>query len=438
MGTWGTSITGNDTARDLYDEYTAAFYRYEVAEALERIDRYVRQEMFDESDPEQWCDYYYSLADFMWKKGILTPEVRDRVLEMIDSGFGLDLWAEAGDKTLAARKKTLAAFREKLLSPLPAKKKIKPNTHLERIFEDGDIIALQLQTAGKPYTEDQERPLSEEAFHALDGKFVLMQLVECYASWSSSIVPEVKDYWACFRLFEGIYDEVPENLDIASLKDAKIHGHWDLSGLFNCECSLYYFKRRNYRLLCNRRDLLPEQNPGTNHSIYWGINKPWVNPDSQIVAAMGKQTVLGEFTGSDEQIRTIIQEANRYDRYDYLLTREENEARFEAQEGEIYGQIQKTLAGGGTLYSIAFGRELGLVTVCDKCVDHLYVAGAYRGMGFGTRLLEYALSVAGEGAYLDVPTANAELLHICQKLGLHQTVPTDGSVIRMEKNMITA
>ena len=408
MGTWGTSITGNDTAQDLYSEYTAAFYRYEVPEALKWIDRYVREEMFDESDPEEWCNYYYSLADFMWKKGILTPEVREQAVQMIDSEFGLGLWAESGEKTLTARKKTLAAFREKLLSPMPPKKKIKPNAHLERIFEDGDVIAVQLQTAGKPYTEAQERPMSEEDFHALDGKFVLMQLVECFFSWSSDIVPEVKDYWARFRLFEGIYDEVPEKLDIASLEEAKINGQWEISGLFDCECSLVYFKRRNYKLLCNRKDLLPKENPGTNHSIYWSINKPWTNPDSQIVAAMGKTIRCGKFTGSEETLCQIIQNANRYDSYDYLLTREENEARFAQQEAEIYTRIQKTVTGGGTLYAITFGREVGVVTVCGKCVAHLYVDGAYRGMGFGTRLLEYALSVAGEGAYSDIPPANVD------------------------------
>ena len=408
MGTWGVSITGNDTAQDLYSEYTAAFYRYEVAEALERIHRYVREEMFDESDPEEWCNYYYSLADFMWKKGILTQEVREQAVQMIDGEFGLALWAEAGEKTLTARKKALAAFREKLMSPLPTKKKIKPNAHLERIFEDGDVIAVQLQTAGKPYTEADERPMPEEDFHALDGKFVLMQLVECFSSWSSDIVPEVKDYWARFRLFEGIYDAVPEGLDIASLEEAKISGHWEMSGLFECECSLVYFKRRNYRLLCNRKDLLPKQNPGTNHSIYWSINKPWTNPDSKIVAAMGKKILCGKFTGSEEQLHEIIRNANRYDSYDYLLTREENETRFAAQEAEIYAQIKKTVTGGGTLYAITFGREVGVVTVCGKCVAHLYVDGAYRGMGFGTRLLEYALSVAGEGAYSDIPPANVD------------------------------
>ena len=170
MGAWSTGITGNDTAKDLYTEYSAAFYKFDVQEALERIDRYVRAELFDESDPGEWCDYYYSLADFMWKKGILTEPVREKAIEMIDSGFGLEGWAEAGQKTLDSRKRKLEEFKTKLLSPQPPKKKIKPNAFTERIFEDGDVIAVQLQTAGKPYTEAEQRMLSEDEFHAFDGK----------------------------------------------------------------------------------------------------------------------------------------------------------------------------------------------------------------------------------------------------------------------------
>ena len=258
-----------------------------MEEALRRIDQYVRSEMFDESDEEEWCNYFYSLADFMWKKGILTDSVRDKAIEMIDSEFGLELWAEEGRKTLEARKKKLEEFKEKLLSPQPARKKIKPNVHTERIFEDGDIIAVQLQTAGKPYTEQDVCPFSEEKFHALDGKYVLMQMIECYASWTSSIVPEVNDYWASFRLFDGIYDTVPRHIDPSLLKDALIGK--SKSSVFTCESSMFYFKRRNYQVLCNRKDLLCNLNTVSDNAIFWGINKPWVNPDSQIVGAMDCQ-----------------------------------------------------------------------------------------------------------------------------------------------------
>ena len=52
MGAWNTSITGNDTAKDLYTEYLATFYKLDAEEALKRIDRYIRSEMLNESDEE--------------------------------------------------------------------------------------------------------------------------------------------------------------------------------------------------------------------------------------------------------------------------------------------------------------------------------------------------------------------------------------------------
>lgn len=428
MGTWSANITGNDTAEDLRIEYSAAFYKFDVEEALARIDNYVRSKMFDESDEEEWCNYIYSLADFMWKKGILTDSVRNRAIEMIDSGFGLELWREAGQKTLNSRIKKLSEFKEKLLSPQPPKKKIKPNVHTERIFEDGDIIAVQLQTKGKPYTEQEARPISEEDFHALDGKYVLMQLVECRADWISSIVPEVKDHWACFRLFDGIYDTVPNDVDILSLKDALIHRGRKISSVFTCESSMFYFKRRKYKVICNRKEWLENLNTDSDHSIYWGINKPWSNPDSEIVASFGKQIVCGEFSGTSEQIEHICRYANRYGRYNYRLSKEENEKRYAAEEALIADNIKKAVSNGGKLYSISFGREIGVVTVENGKIDNLFIEGQYQRNGFGTALLEYVLSVIGKDAYVDVPVSNSALMNICIKCGLVKANETDNTV----------
>ena len=425
MGTWSASICGNDTAQDLRMEYTAAFYKYGVEEALKRIDEYVR-EMFDESDEEEWCNYYYSLAEFMWKKGILTEEVKNKAIEMIDSGFGLELWELEGEKILNARKRKLEEFKAKLLSPQCTPKKIKPNVH-GRIFEDGDIIAVQLQTEGKPYTEKERSHITEEEFHALHGQYVLMQLVDCKASGGSAIVPEIKDHWARFRLFYGIYDEIPQNIDSFSLKDASILQPNRISSVFTCESSMFYFKKRKYKLLCKRKDLLEEldwesieRNNNFIH-IFWSVDKPWSNPDSQIVNAMRKELSCGEFWGTAERGEKIVYLANRYGRFDYSESQEKNEARFQSEATAIWNQIQTVLSEGGRLYRITFGMEIGLVTVQNGKIDNLYIEGQFQNCGFGTKLLEYALSVAGNEAYIDVPTSNYRLKKICaRKLGLKE------------------
>ncbi len=437
MGTWGTSMCGNDTAQDLYIEYSSAFFKYDVEEALKRIDNYIRTEMFDESDEEEWCNYYYSLADFMWKKGILTETVKSKVIGMIDSGFGLEIWAESGKKMLEARKKKLQEFKEKLLSPMPAKKKIKPNVHTSRIFEDGDIIAVQLQTESKPYTADKKREFSEEEFHLLHGKYVLMQLIDCNASWTSRIVPEVKDYWAHFRLFDGIYDTIPENIDFSSLKDAHFR---EMSkkfcySNFICESSMFYFKKRNYKVICNRKDLLEGYNYDKLHydMIIWGMNKPWGNPDSDIVAAMGKDFSYKEWSEISERHKTIIHLANCYGRYNYELSRKENDAVFEREENHIFRDINSALEAGGKLYSISFRKELGIITVANGEIDNLYISGQHQKNGYGTQLLEYALSVAGEAAYIEVPASHKVLIRICEKLGLKASKKTENSIIYTEQ-----
>ncbi|MBR5094128.1 MAG: hypothetical protein IK095_03450 [Oscillospiraceae bacterium] len=149
-------------------------------------------------------------------------------MKMIDSGFGLEIWEEEGGSALRERKKVLEAFRKKLLSALPPKKKIEPDLHTERIFTDGDVLAIQLQTAGKRYTQNRLRAMTDEEFRSCDGKYVLIQLVCCRADWRSAIVPEVGRYWAVFRLFQGLYDSVPDDVDVSGLRSIVSNSDRDL------------------------------------------------------------------------------------------------------------------------------------------------------------------------------------------------------------------
>lgn len=434
MGTWNTSVTGNDTAQDLYSEYSAAFFYYDIPTAVNKIDEYVRENMCDESDPEEWCTYIYSLADFMWKKGILTDAIQQNAIEMIDSGFGLELWEEAGAKTLSERKKKLSEFKIKLLSPMSAKKKIKLNIHSERIFKDGDLVAVQLQTIGKSYTSKSEKEISDEEFSSYDRKYVLMQLIKCYSSWSSTIVPEVKDYWAEFMLFDGIYDSVPEKVDLLELKPAQIDEGGSITSLFTCESSMHYFKRRNYVVIGSFPIQSIHNSKKGDASIFWGVDRAWVNPDSQILASMGKNIVCNEYLGSIDGLRNILERANRYGRFNYRISEEENNNRFKLEEDVILSRINGAIAQGGTILNISYGRMIGFISVMGKQIDNLYIEGRYKRNGFGTELLRFALSYVGDNAYIDVPFENIVLLHICEKLGMQKTTEGSTTLIRLRKS----
>ena len=291
MGAWDVGITSNDTAHDLKADFQAAFSYYDVETALAKINAYVRAEGFDESDESDWCDYYYSLANFMWKKGILTDEVRDTAVNMIDTGFGLEIWADEGEKTLYKRKKVLAKFREMLLSPQPVKKKIKVDLFLDSVFDIGDYIAFQLQTKDLCYLA-AESSFDQDYFRSMDGKYVVIRKVQDNVSYQSKIVPEVADHWIVYQLYCGFFDEIP---DMSQLKD----NHWAYkegriayddppnkkSCYFYCESSLFYFKKRGYKVIGNSKKGIEKSINANRMAHHLTIGRPsnFYNGDTYLI-----------------------------------------------------------------------------------------------------------------------------------------------------------
>jgi len=286
MSSWNVSINGNDTAQNLKSEYQAAFFYHDVETALAKINAFVRND-FDESDEEEWANYYYSLAEFMWKHGILTDSVRDYTIKMIDSGFGLSVWEAESKTTLNKRTKVLTEFREKLMSPQPPKKKIRFNLHMKPIFQTGDLIALQLKTMDKHYPAHSM--LGEHVFRSYDGKYIVLRKVGDKVNQYSYIEPQLKDYWAKFQLYNAIFDECPtakqlDNIPVVSTKD---------NTTFTSESSLYHFKKRNARVIGNNQDNLPDfmHTHGLSF-VFWGIDRPWGNAESDILTAILTNSAL--------------------------------------------------------------------------------------------------------------------------------------------------
>jgi len=286
MGAWNASINGNDTAQDLKSEYQAAFFYNDVETALAKIDTYVRS-MFDESDEEEWSCYFYSLAEFMWKHGILTEDVRARAIDMIDSGFGLEIWELEGTSTLNKRKKVLAEFRGKLLSPQPPKKKIRFNLHMMPIFQTGDLVALQLKTLDKHYPAHSK--LGKDIFKGYDGKYIVLRKVGDEISQYSSIEPQLKDYWAKFQLYNAIFDDCPSAEQLRNVPFVPTRDN----STFTSESSLFHLKKRNCRVIGNNQDDLPEFNKTHGLSfIFWGISTLWGSPELDILTAILNNSVL--------------------------------------------------------------------------------------------------------------------------------------------------
>lgn len=283
MGTWSTSITGNDTASDLRAEYQAAFFSFDIQTSLVKIDEYVRSQGFDESNPAEWCDYYYSLADFMWNHGILTDAVRDKALEMIHSEYGLSCWAESGEKMLQKRKKVLADFAQKLQSPQGKQKKIRISLYLSSVFEVGDVVAFQLKTKDKTFLP-QKSHFDEAFFRQADGKFVIARKIEDIIGYQSALVPEIADHWIRFQLHHGIFDYIP---DISEVSNSRWLEDEESRCIFYCESNLYYFKRRDYRVIgTSTAGIDAAKAHAGSAGIFFSINRQHYNADTLLLNAV--------------------------------------------------------------------------------------------------------------------------------------------------------
>lgn len=288
MGAWNASINGNDTAQDLKPEYQAAFFYNDIETAVQKLDAYFQEEFA----ADEWADYVYSLADFMWKHGILTENIRNRAISLIDTGYSLDIWAEEGEKTLNKRKLVLSQFREMLLSPQPPKKKISIKLYLNPVFESGDLIAFQLQTKGKVYLPNSS--FSEAFFRSCNGKYVVARKVTDEVSYTSRVEPNVKDIWPIFELYGKVFDHCPTSADLEGvpIANAAIHpsSKWHrpndprYRGTFLCEGGLYYFRKRKYVHIGNDVRNLPDK---YNHvDIFLGFDSPRGNADLKLLEAI--------------------------------------------------------------------------------------------------------------------------------------------------------
>lgn len=296
MGAWSISINGNDTAQDLRPEYSAAFSHYPVETALQRLDDYVRGSWGAAPGDEDWGDYRYSLSDFMWKKGILTEQIRDEVVGMIDRGECLDLYEDAA--TLRKRQKVLASFREQLLSPQPPRKPIRVSgAQMTLPYAVGDVIAMRLHTTDCHL--DHHRPLlSEEAFRALDGQWFIWQMVRAHVSWRSAVAPDVFDSWPYYRMYDAVFPELPTLEALEGIPFVRFSDRWNPvchTALITGNNTRTGYRKRDAQLIGHAEVSIPEDEEFNETMILPALLPPDYDTDAQLACLLfGQQDAAAE------------------------------------------------------------------------------------------------------------------------------------------------
>ena len=171
----------NDIGNDVRAYFEAQLRNGKSGSAItqELVEQYQNALADQEDAPAFWL----ALADTQWDLGRLEEDVKDKALLYLEYGEGTLNGLSCPSSSEKAETDRLSALKEKLLSPPPRPKRIRPQSLYICPWKDGDVFAYQLQGQAA-------------AMHHLNGKYLYFVKVESGRWHPGHIVPNVYFYQA--------------------------------------------------------------------------------------------------------------------------------------------------------------------------------------------------------------------------------------------------
>lgn len=227
MGSWGTGLHSNDTASDVRDACNEVYPLVGAEKGTEIIFREFREIIDSDIIDNDYASFWYSLADWQWKHGILTDDVKTKAIELLKDHTGIDEWEEDGSASDV--RKRIAVMDELLIrleSPMPPvnikKARMKKPKH-----KIGDIVIIRTGGSSDEYGEEawsfhefadtyiykphiacrvqKEFDMPYRAF----GKYVALLCVGIIKEPHSQYVEGYFDEYSVYAFYDYISDEKP-------------------------------------------------------------------------------------------------------------------------------------------------------------------------------------------------------------------------------------
>lgn len=145
MGTWDTSILGNDTSADVAAEFKDSIaYGKSIDEAEDQL--IADFSIDEEEDPYELCPFWLGLAAQQIKMGRLSERTKTNALRIIDEGIDTAIWEHENPKLVPKRRAALDKLREQITGPQKEPTKVR-KPFIDTIeWEEGDGLAYQLSS----------------------------------------------------------------------------------------------------------------------------------------------------------------------------------------------------------------------------------------------------------------------------------------------------
>lgn len=200
MPVFGPGIFSSDVACDLRADYSLLLSAGYDAEGAEKYLIEYYSYILLCKDGEDVC-FWLALAWCEWKKGRLSEYVKNKALDLIDSGEGMLKDNIFIENSLSQRQKNLTALKQMLLSPMPPAKPVPKPRITKCPWKKGSLLAYRIST---------NTIISERASY---NKYALLRVVDVVKKPISRILPELYNESMYVGLYGWIGDDIP-NPDI--------------------------------------------------------------------------------------------------------------------------------------------------------------------------------------------------------------------------------
>ncbi len=139
MGTWNTKIDGNDTFRDIYQDFFDLYNKGQDSIEVSKQIQLDSADMFEDYDDRH--NSLFALALAQWETKCLDVKLFEEVKNIIETDKNIEQWIGFGtsSQTVQKRKKELAAFLAKISVE---RSKAKRRSKKKSIFEAKRLVSV--------------------------------------------------------------------------------------------------------------------------------------------------------------------------------------------------------------------------------------------------------------------------------------------------------
>lgn len=227
MGSWGTALYSNDTSSDVRDMCNEVYPLVGIEKGTKLILREYADIVNSDIIDNDYADFWLALADWQWKHGILTDEIKSKAISLIEAHTGIDEW-ESSDikKRLAVMDKLLNQLKKpqpeiKIPKPKIVKPKHKPGdiiivrTGLKENDPENWIWNIEDCTYNFIYSQEIADKICETINPPYDAhdKYIAILCVGTEKTPHSNYVDNIYDEYSVYAFYDYIGEQRP-TLDI--------------------------------------------------------------------------------------------------------------------------------------------------------------------------------------------------------------------------------